>query len=178
MGKLEIVRTAIRPRPIDNRQSTQNEESNSQLAFNLSAKVIIFLYPRAFHFTFLRSATLFLAFEPCSALVYPRLSPSLGGLPRHFSPRNGRHRAPPHLLTLNRLNFNPLSVRNTFSSLLKFSLRAKSRNLENQTCRLLYIIPHVQNKTRQLLHETPRLFAKTSGLSKPLPPLIMYFSLL
>lgn len=45
-----MARTAIRPRPIDNRQSTQNRESNSQLAFNLSAKVIILLHLRAFGF--------------------------------------------------------------------------------------------------------------------------------
>lgn len=50
MGKLEIARTANRPRPNNNRQSTQNRESNSQLAFNLSAKVIILLHLRAFSF--------------------------------------------------------------------------------------------------------------------------------
>lgn len=50
MGKLGIARTANRPRPNNNRQSTQNRESNSQLAFNLSAKVIILLHLRAFSF--------------------------------------------------------------------------------------------------------------------------------
>lgn len=93
MGKLGIARTANRPRPNNNRQSTQNRESNSQLAFNLSAKVIILLHLRAFGF---HVFTFRYAFS-CSPALYSSRFPSpssySGGLPRHFSPRNGRHRA-------------------------------------------------------------------------------------
>lgn len=73
MGKLEIARTAIHPRPINNRQSTQNRESNSQLAFNLSAKVIILLHLHAFAFhvfTFRHAFSCFPALF-CSRLPLP-----------------------------------------------------------------------------------------------------------
>lgn len=73
MGKLGIARTAIHPQPIDNRQSTQNRESNSQLAFNLSAKVIILLHLRAFDFLFFTFRDAFSCFPSlfCSRPLSP-----------------------------------------------------------------------------------------------------------
>jgi len=173
-----MAHTAIRPRPIDNRQSTQNRESNSQLAFNLSAKVIILLHLRAFGFHVFAFRYAFSCFPTLFCSRLPSPFPLPRRLSRHFSPRNGRHRALLHFISLNRLNFNPLSAATPFLLYWSSPCAAKSRNTENQTRRLLYIIPLVQNKTRQLLHETPRLFAKTSGLSKTLPLLIIYFPLL
>lgn len=125
MGKLEIARTANRPRPNNNRQSTQNRESNSQLAFNLSAKVIILLHLRAFSFHVFTFGYAFSCFPALFCSRFPSPFPLLGRSSRHFSPHNGRHRALLHFVSSNRLNFNPLSGRNTFSSLLKFSLRCK-----------------------------------------------------
>lgn len=179
MGKLEIARTANRPRPNNNRQSTQNRESNSQLAFNLSAKVIILLHLRAFSF---HVFTFRYAFFLLSGLIL--LSISLA-----FPPPRAVFRATLCLATADIMRCSTLYSSTDWTSihflgatpfLLCWSspCAAKSRNTENQTRWLLYIIPLIQNKTRQLLHETPRLFAKTSGLSKTLPPLIMYFPLL
>lgn len=83
MGKLGIARTANRPRPNNNRQSTQNRESNSQLAFNLSAKVIILLHLRAFSF---HVFTFRYAFS-CSPALFSSRFPSPFPLPRRsFAP--------------------------------------------------------------------------------------------
>lgn len=125
MEKLGIARTANRPRPNNNRQSTQNRESNSQLAFNLSAKVIILLHLRTFGFHVFTFGYAFSCFPALFCSRFPSPFPLLGRSSRHFTPRNGRHRALLHFILLNRLNFNPLSGRNPFSSLLKFSLRCK-----------------------------------------------------
>lgn len=125
MGKLGIARTANRPRPNNNRQSTQNRESGSQLAFNLSAKVIILSHLHAFGFHVFTFRHAFSCFPALFCPLFPSPFPLLGRSSRHFTPRNGRHRALLHFISLNRLNFNPLSGRNTFSSLLKFSLRYK-----------------------------------------------------
>lgn len=125
MGKLGIERTANRPRPNNNRQSTQNRESNSQLAFNLSAKVIILLHLHAFGFHVFTFRHAFSCFPALFCSRFPSPFPLPRRSSHHFSPRNGRHRALLHFILLNQLNFNPLSGRNTFSSLLKFSLRCK-----------------------------------------------------
>ena len=75
MGKLEIARTANRPRPNNNRQSTQNRESNSQLAFNLSAKVIILLHLRAFGFHVFTFRHAFSCFPALFCSQFPSPSP-------------------------------------------------------------------------------------------------------
>ena len=83
MGKLGIARTANRPRPNNNRQSTQNRESGSQLAFNLSAKSNYFITstclrlsrfyvpPRFFLLSGLILPSISLAFPPPRAIFAP-----------------------------------------------------------------------------------------------------------
>lgn len=125
MGKLGIARTAIHPRPIDNRQSTQNRESNSQLAFNLSAKVIILLHLSAFDF---HVFTFRYAFSCFPALFCSRL-PSPFPLPRRFSAplfaskRPTSCAAPLYIPQLTELQCTFCAQH--LSSLLKFSLRYK-----------------------------------------------------
>ena len=84
MGKLGIARTANRPRPNNNRQSTQNRESNSQLAFNLSAKVIILLHLHAFGFHVFTFRHAFSCFPALFCPRFPSPFPSLGGLRTTF----------------------------------------------------------------------------------------------
>lgn len=89
MGKLGIARTANRPRPNNNRQSTQNRESNSQLAFNLSAKVIILLHLRAFSFHVFTFRYAFSCFPAlfCSRLPLPFHLPRRSSAPLFASKR-------------------------------------------------------------------------------------------
>ena len=120
-------------------------------------------------FTFLHSATLFLAFRPYSALDFPRLSPSSGGL-----------RATLRLATADIVRCSTLYPSTDWTSihflgatpfLLYWSspCATKSRNTENQTRWLLYIIPLVQNKTRQLFARNSTAFRKNKWTFKNTP---------
>ena len=99
MGKLEIARTAIHPQPIDNRQSTQNRESNSQLAFNLSAKVIILAHLRAFDFLFFTFRDAFSCFPSlfCSRPLSPFPLPRWSSAPLFFTKQPTSCAAPLHI---------------------------------------------------------------------------------